>query len=138
MGGGHGQPPEQGRNGIDLAPDHPAGPPAGRLARTGVDQLWRPRRRQQPAPPHPTPRPPEPASSPGDGMPPAPAQRPPPAAVASAAASTASAAASPAGASGGGSGSTAHSSTVKTPRTSSAREANRASQPRTVEAGRPS
>ena len=78
------------------------------------------------------------ASSPGDTLPSRPAQRRPAAAAAAATAATASAAADPAGGSGGGSASSAHNHTVNTPRTSPAREVNRASQSRTVDAGLPS
>src|SRR6266536_2254261 len=78
------------------------------------------------------------ASSPGDRLTSRPARRPAAAAVAAVTAATASAAADPVGGSGGGSASSAHSHTVNSPRTSSARAANRASQSRTVDAGLPS
>jgi hypothetical protein len=78
------------------------------------------------------------ASSPGDRLTSRPAQRRLAAAAAAATAATSSATADPAGAGGGGSGSRAHSHMVNTPRTSSARDVNRASQPRTVETGQPS
>jgi hypothetical protein len=109
--------------GIDLAPGNPAGPPARRLARTGVDQLRRPRRRQQMTRAH---RAGQLTRRQADQLPgPATAGR--------------------SRSRGdrrhrvrGGSGSRAHSHIVNTPRTNSAREVNRASQPRTVEAGQPS
>ena len=72
------------------------------------------------------------ASSPGDRPASRPAQRRPAAAAAAVTAATASATAEPAGGSGGGSASSAHNHTVNTPRISSAREANRASQSRTA------
>ena len=77
------------------------------------------------------------ASSPGDRPASRPAQRRPAAAAAAVTAATASATAEPAGGSGGGSASSAHNHTVNTPRISSAREANRASQSRTVDSGLP-
>ena len=78
------------------------------------------------------------ASTPGDTLPAAAGQRRPVALAAAATAATASAAADPAGASGGGSASRAHNHLVNSPRTSPAREANRATQLRTVDAGHPS
>jgi hypothetical protein len=79
----------------------------------------------------------EEASSPGDRLTSRPAHRRPAAAAAAVTAATASATTEPAGASGGGSASSAHSHTVNSPRTAPAREANRASQSRTVDAGVP-
>ena len=78
------------------------------------------------------------ASTPGDRLPATAGQRRPAAAAAAVTAATASAAADPAGGSGGGSTSKAHSHLVNTPRTCPPSEANRASQPRTVDTGRPS
>ena len=78
------------------------------------------------------------ASAPGDTMPATSGQRRLAALAAAATAATASAAADPAGGRGGGSASRAHNHLVNSPRTSPAREANRASQPRTVDTGRPS
>ena len=77
------------------------------------------------------------ASSPGDTLTNRPAQRPAAAAAAAVTAATASPTADPAGISGGGSASSAHNHTVNSPRTAPAREANRASQSRTVDAGLP-